>query len=391
MTQLASSIPRLEFSESASESPEDETTLFSPFIWLPAASKLSKAKAKTTKYASDGIDGLWMEAKKEYINQMPRRQASMLAEYDLTGKINGVNRLPGGNVTELYKGTMREDSMKNQLAVKVFSPMRDLLTRQKAGVQFFMWFLIWHALRHPNVVPFLGFTLSNHLPFALVFPWYDFGNVIDYLKHNPAVSVHRRIRLIQDVVAGMTYLHSVATVHGDLRGETVLVADDGTARIANSATLHFMKKIASDIQINEHKRKECRFLAPELLNEYKPTFESDIWAFGCLASQILSDRAPYDNHDDPASVNSAINNGELPIRDIHERGQDNQPMVDLWQIITSCWAQDPESRPTAQNIQSLMQGLASSGAAIDANGHNKDPLSDKIGDERSYLQGNGDN
>ncbi|KAG8940306.1 hypothetical protein FRC03_005614 [Tulasnella sp. 419] len=115
MTQLASSIPRLEFSESASEIPEDETTLLSPFIWLPAPSKLSKAKAKTTKYASDGIDGLWVEAKKEYINQMPRRQASMLAEYDLTRKINGVNRLLGGNVTELFKGTMREDSMKNQV------------------------------------------------------------------------------------------------------------------------------------------------------------------------------------------------------------------------------------------------------------------------------------
>lgn len=39
-------------------------------------------------------------------------------------------------------------------------------------------------LNHDNIVPFYGVstTISN---FCLVFPWYENGNVVDYLKKEP--------------------------------------------------------------------------------------------------------------------------------------------------------------------------------------------------------------
>ena len=37
-------------------------------------------------------------------------------------------------------------------------------------------------LEHNNILPFYGVSTTD---FCLVFPWYENGNIMDYLKKNP--------------------------------------------------------------------------------------------------------------------------------------------------------------------------------------------------------------
>lgn len=39
-------------------------------------------------------------------------------------------------------------------------------------------------LKHKNILPFYGVS-TTIAEFCLVFPWYGYGNIMDYLKNKP--------------------------------------------------------------------------------------------------------------------------------------------------------------------------------------------------------------
>jgi serine/threonine protein kinase len=42
---------------------------------------------------------------------------------------------------------------------------------------------MWRTLRHPNVLPLLGVTMTNHR-FVMVSEWMENGNINEFLKNN---------------------------------------------------------------------------------------------------------------------------------------------------------------------------------------------------------------
>ncbi|KAH6906242.1 hypothetical protein BKA70DRAFT_1106643 [Coprinopsis sp. MPI-PUGE-AT-0042] len=83
--------------------------------------------------------------------------------------------------------------------------------------------VIWSQLHHPNVVPFYGIYCWDNHPgthlkrTALLSPWLDAGNIIQYLRHHPNMD---KASLVLDIAQGLNYLHTSqpAIVHGDLKG-----------------------------------------------------------------------------------------------------------------------------------------------------------------------------
>ena len=76
----------------------------------------------------------------------------------------------------------------------------------------------WRKLRHPQILPLYGICCNPGWEVAtpaLIAPWMEFGDSESYLKRFPNA---RRMPLVQDVVAGLEYMHSLGIVHGDLKG-----------------------------------------------------------------------------------------------------------------------------------------------------------------------------
>ena len=87
---------------------------------------------------------------------------------------------------------------------------------------------MWRHLKHPNILPLLGVTIT---PFQLISDWMSGGDLLRYVEKNPNVD---RLKLVgvpfatfthiltpyqlSDVAKGLFYLHSCNVVHGDLKG-----------------------------------------------------------------------------------------------------------------------------------------------------------------------------
>ncbi|KAG8923379.1 hypothetical protein FRC02_011172 [Tulasnella sp. 418] len=211
--------------------------------------------------------------------------------------------------------------------------------------RFYREVLLWRTLRHPNVVPLLGYAVLSDQSPTLVSPWYTNGNVNEYLKSHGDAD---RRALALDVVNGLQYLHSISIAHGDLKGENVLVDVEGRARLCDFGMSGFIDeaiRITGFTTTNAHMGGTDRFMCPELLEDEPKSTATDVWALGCLILQILTDEVPYQHINRRQAVLSAIMRGELPAKD---RGY----VIDelLWRCIRACWSKSPNDRPAVADI-----------------------------------------
>ncbi|KAJ8593420.1 kinase-like protein [Rhizopogon salebrosus TDB-379] len=75
-------------------------------------------------------------------------------------------------------------------------------------------------LKHPNILPVYGYTFGFSPLMAIVSPWAENGNLIDYMgcEDSATLTVVRRFQILRDITAGLKYLHDNNVIHGDLTG-----------------------------------------------------------------------------------------------------------------------------------------------------------------------------
>ncbi|KDN46663.1 hypothetical protein RSAG8_04043, partial [Rhizoctonia solani AG-8 WAC10335] len=87
----------------------------------------------------------------------------------------------------------------------------------------------WSKCDHPNVLHFLGLAEFRG-QIGMVAPWMENGSLPRYLEKVFSVD---RCKLCTQICEGVAYLHVIGIVHGDLKGENVLVSGDGVAVIGD--------------------------------------------------------------------------------------------------------------------------------------------------------------
>lgn len=81
---------------------------------------------------------------------------------------------------------------------------------------------LWSQLKHMNVLPFYGIykLQDSHERVCLVSPWMENGTLREYLSNNSSKADH--CILAVGVTKGLSYLHDMGIVHGDLKGVRML-------------------------------------------------------------------------------------------------------------------------------------------------------------------------
>lgn len=154
----------------------------------------------------------------------------------------------------------------------------------------------WKCLKHPHILEFKG-ILETGTDLCLVSAYAENGPLAAYLKAYPGVDrlhlvMHflrvcrgyliREIQLHQ-IASGLAFLHKEQIVHGDVKAANVvvsaagnaLVCDFGLSRASDTTTATLLRGMGS-----------LRWLSPELLDQAKKSFASDVWAFGMVIYEV---------------------------------------------------------------------------------------------------------
>ncbi|KAG9019834.1 hypothetical protein FRB90_003423 [Tulasnella sp. 427] len=226
-------------------------------------------------------------------------------------------------------------------------------------------------LSHPNVIKLTGFVdeISNNIVW-LVFPWEENGNVRDYLT-GMNLEIPERISLIDDVAQGLEYLHchDPAVCHGDLKSLNILVNAQYRAVITDFGSARFLeqgfskattKPAAQRVNAASHSPRAefslftkqltvtgclytTRWAAPELLNDENSGLWSDIWAFGWICFEIMTNDFPFQGFHDMEVIVKVVQGNVPSITDDARMSS----IVELCKLVTRCWSTSPLERPTA--------------------------------------------
>ncbi|KAF9564167.1 kinase-like protein [Agrocybe pediades] len=298
------------------------------------------------------------------------RQDSSLLDLSENVIKEGYYPIAHGGYSDVWKATWKRDAGDIKVvAVKVLRNASSSPSSKNKFLQRLQQELdIWKTLSHPHVLELCGTVSTFGQSLSMVCPWMKNGSMSKYLeKYGDILTVEERLRFINEVAAGLAYLHSCSIVHGDLTGSNVLIDDDLHVRLSDFGLSTVLREEDhNDDNDNTSIRSvytsnlggSVRWADAHLfqtLDDEKSTVigpSSDIYSFGSVMLEILSGRMPYHYLRTDAQVVIQLHQGIKPRRPASTFVDDNQ-----WDLIQKCWQIPPENRPTAQEVLDITQTL----------------------------------
>eukprot|EP00002_Diphylleia_rotans_P030967 TRINITY_DN640_c0_g1_i7.p1 TRINITY_DN640_c0_g1~~TRINITY_DN640_c0_g1_i7.p1 ORF type:complete len:2512 (+),score=542.25 TRINITY_DN640_c0_g1_i7:107-7642(+) len=204
-------------------------------------------------------------------------------------------------------------------------------------------------LRHPNIVLYMGACLEKGFV-CLVSELMEHGSLFDVLHDSKKViPLQLRIRFMLDIVKGMKYLHSSnpPILHRDLKSLNILADDQFRLKVSDFGLTTLQGSDDSSNAING----SLLWLAPEVLLGNTYTAESDVYSFGIIAWEIMTQCEPFDDSSTP-SLPYLISTEHL-----RPKLPENLP-PEIEDIITSSWDPTPKLRPSFIDLHKKLSELA---------------------------------
>ncbi len=113
-----------------------------------------------------------------------------------------------------------------------------------------------------------------------------------------------------------------------------------------------------------------RWLAPEILSGGVASLASDVFSFGVVMWELMTWQLPWSSSNPWGIVSVISSGGRLAIPEASDLpGEDSGTWPQLQryiELMERCWAQDPESRPTFEEVMEELIAIDPEATATDA-------------------------
>ncbi|KAG8739657.1 hypothetical protein FRC12_016247, partial [Ceratobasidium sp. 428] len=252
-----------------------------------------------------------------------------------------------GGLSDVYRATRSNGA---QLAIKCLrqhDPKHIKRTARELNT--------WSKLKHENVLELYGLAVFQGC-LAMVSPWMKYGSVNAALKNKPNMD---RYKLCLQLSSAVKYLHRENVVHGDIKGENLLMGQGGTLKLTDFG-LSIMHDKAFQFSQTDPGGGTCRWMAPELYQEgAERSREADVYAMGMTMLEIITGDVPFRDIRLGHQVIWAVVQDRRTPGVPELQTEPLTPEAKIMHIVLQwCWKYEPNERPTARRICSLMHGLA---------------------------------
>lgn len=261
--------------------------------------------------------------------------APQIPGYDLTGPLGT------GSTATVWRARRLADGL--PVAVKVIVPAGGRVGEALAEAGLLARVRHQHVVHLYDVLPLptqggTGAGTGDGPAVALVTQLAAGGSLAQVLARRAMLSPGELVTVLQPVAGALADLHQQGVVHGDLSTGNLLfredgmplLADLGTARIAGEALLQGVGTGAGDGMV-----------APEVVEGFPATRESDVYQLGALARLCLVGEVPGPGFERETLAEVAPALPEL--------------LVDL---VERCMAAQPEDRPDAEELAAALDAVA---------------------------------
>ncbi len=244
----------------------------------------------------------------------------------------------GGNFGEVWHA--KDNSISKEIALKIlepnFEPIAKLLDEARIGNKF----------NHKNLLPihYADITVLDGKTYTLISQeYYPKGDVINQLNSNNFLALPQVLKVLQDILFGLEYLHNGGFYHNDIKPGNILIDNQQNAVLADYGIAGFSPNGIPVTPKNSYKVHG----APETSGiSAKISVHSDIYQVGCTAFRLLNGVSNLKNEFislGPAVYEDNKAKGKIPNKNTYEPYVPRQ----LKTIINKALNVDPNLRYTS--------------------------------------------
>jgi len=158
-------------------------------------------------------------------------------------------------------------------------------------------------LNHPNIVRMVA-AVEEEGRHYLVMEYVGGGSLQDLLAAQGRLPGTRVVEIALDLADALTRAHRLGIIHRDLKPANVLLAQDGTPRLADFGIAYVTdipRLTQTGILVGT-----VDYLSPEACQGEPPDERSDIWAFGVMLFQMLTGSLPFEGKSLTAKITAIL-------------------------------------------------------------------------------------
>jgi serine/threonine-protein kinase len=238
----------------------------------------------------------------------------------------------------------RDDRTDRKVALKFLpgsaSPeLRERLTREAHAAA---------RLSHPGIVTLYGFEEHGGEPFLV--EEYVPGESLGRRLGRGPLGTSETLRLARELSAALAHAHAHGIVHRDLKPDNVMVAEDGSYKIADFGIARLEE--ATTLTEAGVTIGTLAYLAPECLRGHRGDVRADLFALGAVLYEAVSGRRAFPGSTEAEVMYQVMNESPPPLGLTGTAGQT------IERIVFHLLEKEPTRRPaSAESVSHVVAGL----------------------------------
>jgi serine/threonine protein kinase len=180
----------------------------------------------------------------------------------------------------------------------------------------------------------------------MVLHYYDEGNLRNNLINNS--DYETKMAYLMIIINGLSNIHDAGKVHKDFHSGNILMTKTNSYNLPIISDLGLCQPVNNEEQsVKKGVYGVIPYMAPEVLRGYQYTQAADIYSFGIIMNELMSEEVPYNDipHDHVLVVK--ICKGFRP------KISEDTPKF-IADLIIKCWDAKAENRPTAKELFQIL-------------------------------------
>ena len=148
-----------------------------------------------------------------------------------------------------------------------------------------------YQMRHRNILATLDYGVEGRYMYQIQ-EHMDHGTLEELLEKAPRIPPEIASFILQEVLRGLQYAHSIGIFHGRLSPSKVLLASNGVVKVDDFQFLDLKNTFLKQVQTRLKARQQM-YLAPEHLLGKEADFRCDLFSAGVLGYKMLTGKHPF--------------------------------------------------------------------------------------------------
>jgi serine/threonine-protein kinase len=297
------------------------------------------------------------------MNLFGRRKATRVVsalEGEMLGKYRVLEPLGRGGMARVYRAYHAQ--LDRYVALKVLRG--DLLHDDDFFDRFRREARAVAALRHPNIVQVFDYDVEDRISY-MVLELLDGDSLKtrlhDYRIRGERMALGEMVRILCQVLDGLSYAHAKGMVHRDVKPGNILLTKDGRAVVADFGIARIVGS-ASDT-VPGALLGTMSYIAPEQGLKGKSDPRSDLYSLGVVLYEMVTGRTPFEA-DTPAAVLMKHAQDPLPL----PRQLEPSIPEPFERVLLKAMAKDPDDRYADANAmaRALIEAAEEAGVELPA-------------------------